>query len=284
MGGHPNPGIAAANAGLTARHANGQLDWTGVVRTLPGRLSQPLTWRRPRMIFVNSLSDLFHPTVPDDFVAAVFGVIAACPRHTFQILTKRPGQMPAFFARLEEQAESTRGVFPYEGPAWRRAHRLHDATLGNGTALGNGADPGTSIAWLAAEGWPLRNCWLGTSVEDQATADARIPHLLATPAAIRFLSCEPLLGPVDLSEHLETGKLHWVIAGGESGRGYREMKPGWARSLREQCATAGVPFFLKQGSGPRPGMRIDLLGEIVQEFPGEAKGPGRAGTGGEGRG
>lgn len=278
MAGNPNPKVRSANEGLTTRHRNGQLDWTGAVRTLPSRLEQPLHWRAPRRVFVNSLSDLFHPEVPFTFVAAMFGVMAACPRHTFQVLTKRPERMRALFAWLEERAEQAREVFPHESPAWRRAHCLRSA------ALNNGADLGTTAAWLASEGWPLPNVWLGTSVEHQAAADERIPQLLATPAAVRFLSAEPLLGPVDLGRYMvrcpscgathlgpcdvpRPWPLHWVITGGESGPGYRPADPAWFGSVRDQCVAAGVPFFFKQGAGARPGMHRELDGRIWEEYP-----------------
>lgn len=178
------------------------------VRTHPERLSQPLRLRRPRRIFVNSMSDLFHEDVPREFVELVFSTMAAAKRHTFQVLTKRPERMRA---------------------------------LMSGDIL--------SI--------PLPNVWLGVSVEDQATADERIPLLLQTPAAVRFLSCEPLLGPIDLNRipiprgtvECAGGQLppvDWVIAGGESGPKARPSHPQWFTSLRDQCASAGVPFFFKQ--------------------------------------
>lgn len=191
----------------------------------PERLNQPLRWRRPRRVFVNSMSDLFHEKIPDRFIAEVFGVMAAAPRHAFQVLTKRHGRM--------------RSLVASEG--FREA-----------VYLSNNLDQG--------EHWPLPNVWLGVSVEDQKWADIRIPALLDTPAAVRWLSCEPLLGPVDLTE-VAPGKVYanrgfvalvgepridWVVVGGESGRGARRMKCDWARSLRDQCTAAGVPFFFKQ--------------------------------------
>ena len=179
--------------GVSGHHFENGFD----VTLRPERLEQPLHWRRPRRIFVNSMSDVFHEAVPDDFIARMFAVMAECPQHTFQVLTKRHGRMRALLTRL---------VFK-----------------------------------------PPPNIWLGVSVENQRWADIRIPALLATPAAVRFLSCEPLLGPVDLKLADERdGCLHWVIAGGESGPGARPMHPEWVRSLRDQCRVAGVPFFFKQ--------------------------------------
>jgi protein gp37 len=204
--------------------------WTGEIREVTDHLQDPLHWRKPSRVFVNSMSDLFHPAVSDEFIAKVFGVMAAASRHTFQVLTKRPQRMADLLA----------------DPAF--AQRV-----------------GEEFAW-GVRAWPLPNVWLGTSVEDQAAAEARIPHLLRTPAAVRFLSCEPLLGPIDLvgcgceggdgytNAHTEPdcwrhGRgpcVDWVIAGGESGHGARPMDLAWARSLRDQCNEAGVAFFFKQ--------------------------------------
>ena len=271
MAAHPNRLVADAYAGVEAGG-----EWTGNVNLLANRLDQPLRWRKPRMIFVNAQSDLFHKDVPDEFIARVFAVMALTPRHTYQVLTKRHGRMRSLlrsdnFRPAVEDA--MRGVVA--------AHR-------------------TERAWHKA--WPLPNLWLGVSVEDQATADLRIPALLDTPAAVRFLSCEPLLGPMDLQMAVprpctcgpgqtfligET-RAHktgcpalrwpfpdWVIVGGESGPGARPMHPDWARSLRDQCAPVGVPYFFKQWGehgpdGRRVGRRAtgDLLdGRQHHEWP-----------------
>lgn len=201
--------------------------WTGVVRVVPEKLIEPLTWREPRRVFVNSMSDLFHEEVPTSFIAHVFAVMSACPRHTFQVLTKRPARMAAVLSSPEFWAMVWGfGMEEY----WTSSDLVRIDELG--------------------PGFPLANVWLGTSVEDQAAADARLPHLLATPAAVRFLSCEPLLGPVDLagwirSEFTEPG-IGWVIIGGESGPGARPCDVGWIRSLLGQCADAGVAPFVKQ--------------------------------------
>jgi protein gp37 len=180
-------------------------------------LDRPLSWRRPRLVFVNSMSDLFHRRVPVDFIAQAFDVMAKAERHTFQILTKRPGRMASVLRRLRPI--------------------------------------------------PLPNVWLGTSVENQRWADVRIPQLLSTPAAVRFLSCEPLLGPLDLLATIN--RLDWVIVGGESGPHARVMAPAWARSIRDQCLAAGVAHFFKQWGGRTPkagGRRLD--GRLWDEMPG----------------
>ncbi|MBW8777125.1 MAG: phage Gp37/Gp68 family protein [Stenotrophomonas sp.] len=225
--------------------------WNGKVRLVDTALAWPLKKRKPRRIFVNSMSDLFHESVPDDFIAAVFGIMAESPQHTFQILTKRPERMRAWFDRA--------GAAPR---AW-----LHEAVKGV-MGYDNPQRPAVN-----EDRWPLPNVWLGVSVEDQEAADVRVPLLLQVPAAVRWLSVEPLLAPVDLSgwlfgreapcapcprdEDCECGwsgrhkldgeaALHWIVVGGESGARARPMHPDWARSLRDQCAAAGVPFLFKQ--------------------------------------
>lgn len=176
-------------------------------------LDLPLRWTRPRRIFVNSMSDLFHDAVPDAFIVEVFARMWWAPQHTFQLLTKRHGRMRSLVPRIEEQL--------------RRRER--DLSL---------VDYPTRLSW------PLPNVWLGVSVEDQKRAELRIPALLDTPAAVRWLSCEPLLGPVNLGWFRE--QLDWVVVGGESGRGARPMNSEWVRTLRDDCIGAEVPFFFKQ--------------------------------------
>jgi protein gp37 len=201
------------------------------------QLGLPMRWKHPRTVFVNSMSDLFHDDVPDDFIANVFSAMASAPQHTYQVLTKRPGRMSSLMRR------------------WMGTDR--EALVG------------------------LPNVWLGTSVENQRWADIRIPKLLETPAAVRFLSCEPLLGSVDLrhrpdpwgSPYLAAlDRLDWVIVGGESGPGARVMDPEWARSLREQCVEARVPFFFKQWGGrtPKAGGRV-LDGVMWDQMPNSAE-------------
>jgi len=171
-----------------------------VLQLRPERLKQPLQWKRRRLIFVNSMSDLFHPDVPFEFIENVFNTMVRAHWHTFQILTKRSERLAELAPRLP---------------------------------------------------WP-HNVWMGVSVENQRFT-SRIDDLRKVPAAIRFLSCEPLLGPLKLNL---TG-IQWVIAGGESGRRARPMKPEWARSVRDQCQSAGVPFFFKQwGAHNEVGQRL----------------------------
>lgn len=197
--------------------------WTGAVNWAgEDVLLRPLGWRKPRRVFVGSMTDLFHPSVPLRWLRRIFWVMSRCPQHVFQVLTKRP-----------ERAAEVLGVY---GPEY----------------------------WDFLADGPLRNVWVGTSVEDQAAADARVPELLRVPAAVRFLSCEPLLGPVDLGLAGTVPKsvargysivgdwIGWVIVGGESGPRSRPMHPDWARGLRDQCVEAEVPFFFKQWGDWQP--------------------------------
>jgi protein gp37 len=195
--------------------------WSGVMkRASLEKRTAPEHWRKPRRVFVNSMSDLFHENAPDEWIDQAFAVMALCPRHTFQILTKRPGRMLGYFADLRQVT-------------LRIIDEMADLKY-----LGFEPD-GVRL--------PLPNVWLGVSVEHQKAADERIPPLLWTPAAVRFVSAEPLLGRVDLHlPDVAIQRIHWVICGGESGPGARPMHPDWARSLRDQCRAANVPFFFKQ--------------------------------------
>jgi protein gp37 len=243
-------------ATMTRVHHSGKIDhrWTGKVVLVEQQLDQPLRWKRPRRIFVNSTSDLFHESVPDEWIDRIFAVMALAPQHTFQVLTKRPERMQQYLDCIDAEFHA--------GP-----DDLNERFGEHCVQLSG--DP-CAAGWFEDHvNWPLPNVWLGTSIEDQATADARIPHLLDTPAAVRFLSAEPLLGPVDLTMvpshkiaptvtimiNATTGedgaggkraRLDWVIGGGESGPGARPMHADWARSLRDQCEAAGVAFFYKQ--------------------------------------
>lgn len=249
------------------------------VRLHENRITQPLRWRKPRRVFVNSMSDLFHEHVTDEFIAAVFAVMAARPRHTFQVLTKRPERMLNWTQWMG--STKTDGAMTPQ----RKMSVAFGESLIAGSML-----PTNPLAAIEAAHWPLPNVWLGVSCEHQQTADARIPVLLRTPAAVRFVSAEPLLGPVDL-RHLQSGdppteidalaethgaprprggtcdRLDWLIVGGESGPKARPMDPAWARSIRDQCRATGVPFFMKQMSR-KAGIPEDLL---VREWPQERK-------------
>ena len=192
-------------AGLTQPSKAGPV-WTGEVRLWQPALDQPLRWLKPRRIFVNSMSDLFHEALPHGTIRRVFEAMRDAPQHTYQILTKRAARMRDFMQ-------------------WWVMQHVEQ---------------------------PPANWWLGVSVEEQPRAEERIPPLLETPAAVRWVSAEPLLGRVDLSYWLSPNRLidrpglDWVICGGESGPRARPMHPDWARSLRDQCLAAGVPFLFKQ--------------------------------------
>ena len=228
--------------GLTKPSKAGPV-WNGQVRFMEQWLDQPLHWHRRRRIFVCAHGDLFHESVPDEWIDRVFAVMALADRHVFQVLTKRPQRMQQYMA----------GITPGQCV---RLEAMRDAFI-EGQAPCSYFWRTDEVPWI----WQtvelvLPNVWLGVSVEDQPRAEERIPHLLDTPAAVRWVSAEPLLGPIDVTRYLElrlldddrldSPGLDWVVAGGESGPGSRPMHPDWPRSLRNQCAAAGVPFFFKQ--------------------------------------
>lgn len=209
--------------GLTVK-VKGNPVWTGVVMVADDAVLIPLRWKKPRLVFVNSMSDLFHDQLPTEAVDRVFAVMQLASQHIFQLLTKRPDRMRAYMNDPETPARVRTA-----------ADRIR---------------PGAGVGH-----WPPKNVWCGTSVEDQARADERIPELLATRAHTRFLSIEPLLGSVRLAgaasiRELRPGRgragIHWVIVGGESGRKARPMHPLWALELRDECRHLAIPFFFKQ--------------------------------------
>jgi protein gp37 len=253
--------------------------WTGAVRTIDRVLLEPLSWRRPRRVFVNSMSDLFHEDVPDAFIDRVFAVMALAQWHTFQVLTKRADRMRQYMNGLTfERVRHWMNRSP-------DGDELTQQTPAGGF-VPNGKENLTTMARrtkdyvyrlepqgmpLRIDGPPFRNVWLGVSVEDQKHADERIPQLAMTPAAVRFVSYEPALGPVDFTQvQTDTGvinalwsytrrdaapspwsRLDWIIVGGESGPGARPFDLAWARSIVQQCKAAGVACFVKQ-VGSRP--------------------------------
>jgi len=242
---NPVTGCTKVSAGCRGcyaeRHANrfwGDRNFTDV-QMHADRLDQPLRWKKPRMIFVNSMSDLFHESVPDEFIINVFAVMARAKHHTFQILTKR-------------------------------AERMHNIFIKYGGVNSHTRDEYGKVIDVDQYEFPLSNVWLGVSCENQETADERIPWLARTPAAVRFVSAEPLIGQIKLPSwgdvvglkqkddphalfvNINRGgemnrlPIDWLIAGGESGPHARPCHPDWIRSLRDQCASANVPFFFKQ--------------------------------------
>jgi protein gp37 len=273
-----------SRAGLTIDTKAGPV-WNGQVRFNEEWLSQPARWRKPRMIFVCAHGDLFHESVPESWIDRVFRQMLRDPRHTFQVLTKRATRMRAYMA-----------CFKPDGDGW--------VTRDGKPAMG---EKQTGPLFVE-KNFPPKHIWFGVSAEDQERAEERIPDLLATPAAVRFVSYEPALGPLDFTridtpisgpgsnapasppsfrrinalkgystnvDHKGYGRgldggphLHWIIAGGESGAGARPSHPDWFRSMRDQCARAGVPFFFKQWGEYRPEARHGLPGDGIVEMRG----------------
>lgn len=227
--------------------------WNGRFEFVPGALAAPLQWRKPCRVFVNSMSDLFGEGVTDEQIAAVFGVMAACPQHTFQVLTKRPERMVKWFRWIAASPVSLGGptVNAARGARWHAWHHIDELRV---------HDP--EQPWI----WPLPNVWIGVSVEDQQRADERVPLLLQVPAAVRFLSVEPLLEEVDLRRYLRPvlpgdpphwrrsvttpsgprDGIDWTIVGTESGPGARRIPIEPVKSIVDQCTAAGVAVFVKQ--------------------------------------
>jgi protein gp37 len=212
--------------------------WNGTVELVESQLDKPLRRRKPTKYFTCSMSDVFHESVPFEWIDLAFGIMALCPQHTFQVLTKRP-------VRMLEWSKKT------QAGAWRKAVIKH-AWKYVGELVGGTINLDTAVRH---PGYPLPNVWLGVSVENQQSADERIPILLEVPATVRFISDEPLLGEIDLGcylceywrQGLTIGNyLDWVIVGGESGIGARECHLGWIKSLIRQCCEAKTAIFVKQ--------------------------------------
>jgi len=277
-------GDGQAYEGL-AHRVGGEPRWTGEVRFLPEKLDAPLRWRKPRRVFVNSMSDLFHEKVTDEQIDRVFAVMALAKRHTFQILTKRPGRMRRYLTDPVDARWGSSTLPPRRDCAvWAAARRQLNGTGKDIYAEIEMPVHGVGPAGIGIKAWPLPNVELGVSVEDQATADERIPELLRCPAAMRWVSYEPALGPVDFSawlpatwrcpacrrgtekpawvgigtaalcptcdERLDAegcaGGLDGIVVGGESGPKARPFDVEWARDVVAQCRFAGAPVFVKQ--------------------------------------
>jgi protein gp37 len=244
---HRFSGPGKAYEGLTTLTERSGPQWTGKVATVEAALLEPLSWRKPAKVFVNSMSDLFHEDVPHQFIDRVFATMAKAPQHTFQILTKRADRMRAYMepTNTPDRIANVCGF------------NFADGVLGRRLIGQDGK--GLRVERL----WPLPNVWIGVSVENQHFADERIPLLLQTPAVVRFISAEPLLGPVDIYQYLGGGRnpigpayggavLDWVIVGGESGPRARPFDLAWARQLAQQCTTADAACFVKQlGAHPQ---------------------------------
>lgn len=242
-------GLGAHYEGLVTISKKGKAVWNGAGRLNREALTKPLSWREPRRVFVNSMSDLFFEVFSNEEIAAVFGIMAACPQHTFQILTKRAKRMREWFEWIAEQGLETCAV---EAACWLGPdHRHIDRVVGTFP-------------------WPLPNVWMGVSIDTRKHGVPRIDELRPIPSVVRFLSCEPLLE--DLGQ-LDLGDIDWLIAGCESGPGARLCDVDWVRSLRDQCAAQKLAFFLKQAvaidgqctlTDLRPLPRVlGRLGEII---------------------
>lgn len=244
-----------------AKMVGGKPQWTNTIKLVYDKLDEPLHWKAPRMIFVNSMSDLFHPDVPDEYIERVFGVMAACPQHTFQVLTKRPERMLQWFT--EEIPLTTREEM-VAGWGAHHAKIVWDARGSNRWKYDAHLRPKDLKARRPWPGWPLPNVWLGTSIEGNDVA-GRADFLRQVPAAVHFISAEPLLGPVD---QVNLDGIEWVITGGESGRYHRPFNPQWAEDLRLRCAERGIAYFFKQVGGLTSHSGGDLLfGRQYHEYP-----------------
>ncbi len=282
--------------GLTVLGKQGRR-WTGEIRLVPDVLATPMHWRKPARVFVNSMSDLFHKDVPFEYIAAVFLIMAMSPHHVFQVLTKRPERALAFFRWFRElrgygsQQESWRTTLMTLGMPYVQKGNWH------------------AFGIVDQQAWPLPNVHLGVSVEDQQRAEERIPVLFDCDAAVRWISYEPALGPLNLREEwlhgrfiecpdetqdeetdpcrgcdgipndgMKSGdycgakrgpKLDWVVSGGESGPGRREIDVSCIENVARACKAAGVPNFTKQDGGPRPGSQGRISDEVwaMKEYP-----------------
>jgi protein gp37 len=245
-----SPGCAHCYAEALSKRFGRSFD----VTLHPERLDEPLHWRKPRRVFVCSMADLFHEQVPWAFVDAVFGIMARAHQHTFQVLTKRPERMAILFDRLAVIA----------APGMQEPWALSEKRRYHLDIAAQALVSGMPLRWAGSQ-WPIPNVWLGVSIENDHYA-YRADILRQTPAAVRFISAEPLLGPLP---SLDLTGIDWLIIGGESGPGHRRMDPQWALDLIVAARAAGTKVFVKQGSGPRPGMQGDLpdWAFALREYP-----------------
>lgn len=266
--------------------------WTGTGRLIPETLAEPLSWREPSRVFVDSMSDLFFEEFSNEEIAAVFGVMAACPKRTFQVLTKRAKRMREWFAWALGQ--SCHGNSVAELCRSEALERVPGAIKSDGSS-----PPGPHWKLMGFDlRWPLPNVWIGVSVENQRYADERVPLLLDTPAAVRFVSYEPALGPVDFTrlpanlpprvgdyfcaltgrpwdpnwdhdDRIVYPRLDWVIVGGESGPGRRPFDLVWLERVVKDCEGTGTALFVKQDAGPAPGKKGRIPDALwaLKQFP-----------------
>lgn len=254
---------------------SGRPGWTGKIQFASHRLGLPLSWIAPKMVFVNSLSDLFHENVPFETIAAAFGVMAACRRHTFQILTKREDRMLGFFEWMEQW-----GVVDGYGMIERCMHAADEIFESITPREGNGRFAGwrqrlrhgrKKFQGTHTEPlWPLKNVWLGVSVENHECAERRIPKILNAKAIVKWISAEPLVGDIDFTKVDGADQLDWFVVGGESGPGSRPMDEEWVRKSHAFCMENRIPFHFKQYGALRN--NPDKKDPTAKENGGHAKG------------
>lgn len=253
---HRFSGEGERHEGLTVLRKKGPV-WTGKIDLAYHRLFEPFKWTTPRKIFVNSLSDVFHENVPFEFVKAMFGVMAASPEHTFQLLTKRHERMVEFFVEMRSRGRAAvLECLYWAGEVVRRLRDENKITAGQAKRYLD------KIEGASDRSWPLPNVWLGVSAENEEMLQERVPKLFECDAAVRWISAEPLLSALPglrgfLVANDNGVKLDWVVAGGESGYDARGMELSWALDIRDVCEETGTPFMMKQ------------LGSVLAEhFPG----------------
>ena len=236
------PATAEKYKGLTCKTGD-SIQWTGKVHFDSTDLNKILKWKKPKRIFISSMGDLFHETVESKDIEAIIGIMSLCAQHIFIILTKRPERMFDWFSKYNNIGQ-IQSELPYHLIEYRTP--IRNIERGDSKYINK---------------YPLPNLWLGVTCENQRTADERIPILLEIPATVRFVSCEPLLSPIDLTQYLH--RLNQCIVGAETGYGKRPMEISWALSLRNQCIKAGVPFFFKKDSNGNH----ELAGMVYEEYP-----------------
>lgn len=237
--------------------------WNGNTVFAEEAIYKTLKWKKPRMIFVCSMGDLFHDTVKEEWIDKVMTIIAASPKHIFLVLTKRPDRMAEYFSAGKDVLSE------------RWSNQCYELGISD-----DSEDPDSGACYISnrcnghtkkeTTGWPLTNLWLGTSTENQEQSDKRIPYLLKCPAIVKYVSIEPMLGAIDLvsKESLRFSNkpflkyLDWVIVGGESGHKARPMHPDWVRSIRDQCKKAKTPFFFKQWGELLPGCQVNNVKQV----------------------
>lgn len=230
---HPNPKIKQKFDGVVHKTEGGVLNWTGNIHFAPDALQIPLRRKKATLYFVNSMSDTFHPNMPVEYIDEIHAVMALCRQHTFQLLTKHPDEMAAYYRGNWQQ---------------RVIQKLHEVYRDESKKLFDMC--GDAEARLQVNDY-LQNIWHGTTVEDQLCANERIPHLMQVPTACRWLSCEPLVSSIKIYDlvvdmRTNTPMVDWIVVGGEQAVEAQPMHPAWVMEIRNLCERTGIPFFFKQ--------------------------------------